>query len=175
MTASGSVLLFSWPIYLLGLLHDNLSSYLVRPLLLSSPSLLLSSSLVDYPFLFIYFQTLASQMENYMDAQSGGRGAEAYTQQMVDTIVALNITPFGSAVLMQILTGDIPRLMQCIYFHLHLSIFICFYLFLSIFIFFNSFLFFFCLNMKLIMVDVRRDATARRFHCVPAASAHQLC
>ena len=105
-----------------------------------------------------------------MDAQSGGRGAEAYTQQMVDTIVALNITPFGSAVLMQILTGDIPRLMQCIYFHLSLSAFIYSYLFLS---FLTLSCFFF--NMKLIMVDVRRDATARRFHCIPAAGAHQLC
>eukprot|EP00026_Physarum_polycephalum_P000288 Phypoly_transcript_00288.p1 GENE.Phypoly_transcript_00288~~Phypoly_transcript_00288.p1 ORF type:complete len:1796 (+),score=227.23 Phypoly_transcript_00288:443-5389(+) len=84
MTATGCILLFSWPIYLLGVAHDNLSAYLI----------------------------LAKQLKNYIISQSGGMSPEAYAQQIVNTLTGLNISPFGSVVLMQILTTDIPRLLD---------------------------------------------------------------
>jgi hypothetical protein len=85
---------------------------------------------------------LANQVKNYVISQADGMGVEAYTQQIVNALVSLNISPFGSVVIMQILNTDIPRLLDCIFLPFSFSIFVAFLcsLFLfSLFLFAFSF------------------------------------
>lgn len=113
LAATGSVLVYSWPVYLLDSVHDNLYPYLVFPP--PPPSIFLA--------FIVFFQLLAQQFSVYIKANAASDNMDVsdYVNNLIEQFMSLGISPFGVVFVQQLINEDVPKFVHCI-------IFILFYL-----------------------------------------------